>query len=633
MLIAPLRRAWPAIFLAGIPLAAGSFGARGPFSVVLNLGPHDSPFVSGFTPDYEVEGTSRVHWSTKNASVRLPLVVDGGPLTVTYRFARPLPGRAEVDGFLAGQLFDHFTFPGGRFRERRGTIPRHLRAKLDLSFRVNAEDPEGLGLRFDWIRIQGGDRATLRLASRARFALATIPLLLWLFFAATKWTPSSAALLAAPAALAIGAGCLTDPWLTYRLTACLPVAIAMLGTLLAIIGWRLRRRELISASDLRTLALLMMTTFVVRAIAVSHPDFYHPDLRTHARFVQIVREDGVGFLHSPASSIERHGVWMRRAYGKEYAFPYSPAFHLPFVLLPLDYDALVNVMPVVAAAWSILPMALLWLAARRVELSPWGVVLMAFVPTYLSRLSYALMPSLFGHVFDMALVCWLAVRPERLYQRGMWWRGALLVAASQLAYTSGVLNIGAFFIALTLVLFLQQPRRPGHWAPLLVWLGVGSAISFAVFYRNFLPMVLDVVSRAGASVPGTESMYPVRSFFAVSYQRTRSFFDGLYPLLAVGGLWTIVRRGRPERLALLGWAGAYLLLLFGRAKMPDLFIRGHETLFVTPLVCLASGEALAKLRRGGRLREGLALALLLALCIQGLYFQWRAIGAQMLPSP
>jgi hypothetical protein len=77
------------------------------------------------------------------------------------------------------------------------------------------------------------------------------------------------------------------------------------------------------------------------------------------------------------------------------------------------------------------------------------------------------------------------------------------------------------------------------------------------------------------------------------------------------------------------WLATYALLLVGRARIPDLFLHGHETLLVTPLVCLGSGEALAALARAGGIRR-LAAALLLAfLTIQGVAWQWRALVDQL----
>ena len=80
---------------------------------------------------------------------------------------------------------------------------------------------------------------------------------------------------------------------------------------------------------------------------------------------------------------------------------------------------------------------------------------------------------------------------------------------------------------------------------------------------------------------------------------------------------------------LFAWVLAYALLLLGRARVPDVFLHGHETLFVTPLVCLAAAEALARLGTGALWRRLAAAALLVFLAVQGVLAQWAALAAQL----
>jgi hypothetical protein len=63
--------------------------------------------------------------------------------------------------------------------------------------------------------------------------------------------------------------------------------------------------------------------------------------------------------------------------------------------------------------------------------------------------------------------------------------------------------------------------------------------------------------------------------------------------------------------------------------MPDIFLHGHETLLLTPLVCLAAGEALTALWDRGRWPRVAAAALAAVLVIQGLWLQWQALHAQL----
>jgi hypothetical protein len=115
----------------------------------------------------------------------------------------------------------------------------------------------------------------------------------------------------------------------------------------------------------------------------------------------------------------------------------------------------------------------------------------------------------------------------------------------------------------------------------------------------------------------------------VIVERTGDFFGSVYPVLALLGLVLLVRRGRSRGL-LLAWVATYLLLLLGRARMPDLFLHGHETLFFTPFVCLGAGEALAAVVVwAGPLPLLSAWAVAAFLAVQGLLGQWQALADQL----
>jgi hypothetical protein len=159
----------------------------------------------------------------------------------------------------------------------------------------------------------------------------------------------------------------------------------------------------------------------------------------------------------------------------------------------------------------------------------------------------------------------------------------------------------------------------------------GSAVSVLLYYRDFLPMFADVAARIAGGAARAPSRYPVASFFKVAYARTRDFFDGLYPVLTALGIPLLCRgeRWSPRARLVIAWLLAYAGLLFGRAKAPDLFLHGHETLFVTPLVCLAAGAALGALAARGGSRRLAAVLVLGALAVQGLHGQWAAIAEHL----
>jgi hypothetical protein len=622
-----LRDAFALAALVGVPVAAALIGARGPLTLALNLGPGDGPYVSGFAPRYEIEDRVATHWTGYAPVASLPLEIAGGPVAVSYRLARVLPETAVVDVSLAGRPLDRFTCRGGMFIERRASAGVVGRVPAEIRFRVDSHDRRGLGLNLDWIRVEAGEGSRVRLRAAARVRAAALVAIVFALLRLGGWSVRSSAALTSAPALAATYGLLQDPWLTHRLLTGVPETVLLAGGLGLALGRALRTRGRVSGADLRALTALGLAALLVRTVAVGHPDFYYPDLRTHARLALTVREAGLDFVRSPSRYIWEHGVWRTEAYGRTYAFPYTPAFHLPFAASALEYDRLITAMKLAGAAVSVVPLAMLWALARRIGASPLGAALMVAVPTYTSRLSFAFLPSLLGHAVDMALLLWLAGHLDRLREPRGLAAGAALVAASQLAYVSGVINTAVLVAALAAVEASRAGEERVRRAGLVLAMGVaGTLVALAVYYRDFLPMALDVVRRAAEGGP-TISRYPVRGWLEVAYERTRDFFDGLYPPLALVGFVLLWRTSR-ARAVLAAWALAYALLLLGRAKVPDVFLHGHETLLVTPLVCLTAGQALTALwtRRWGR---PLAGALLAALAVQGAVWQWSAMAVQL----
>jgi hypothetical protein len=623
-------KAWLApAAVALLPVAAALYGARGPLRVELSLGPGDGPYVSGFAPMYEIDDHVGTHWTTYNAGVALPLSVQGAPVAVAYRYARVFGETARVEvRDAAGQTIDGFSARGGAWMERTTPVGAAPGA-LELSIVSDSHERQDRGLKLDWVRFEVPAGARLRLEGTARWLPALLVAIVMTLLRLLGWRVRAAALLALPWALVLTALLLRDPWLVHRLLRGVPLALAVAGLAGDAAGQWLYARGRVSAQTLRLVGVLAVTAFLIRAAAVNHPGFYYPDQRTHARLVEQIQKDGLAFFATPSRSIEEHGVWRTFAYGRKVAFPYTPAFHLPFTPLPLPYDTLLAAMKLAAAAVSVVPLVLVWAMARRVGASPLGAVLMLFIPTYTSRLSFAFFPSLFGHAVDMAFLYWLMGRVDRFAEPRTWLLGAAWVCACQLAYVSGVINTGVFVLSLALVFsVVGGPRRLRVALGLLAMGALGALASVLLYYRDFLGMAAGIAERATGD--SRASHYPVQSWWAVAYGRTRAFFDAVYPVLAAAGVY-LLRAARAAPV-LFAWALAYALLLLGRARVPDVFLHGHETLFATPLVCLAAGEALARLGDpGGRAawRRAAAGLVLAFLAVQGFVFQWRALADQL----
>jgi hypothetical protein len=343
---------------------------------------------------------------------------------------------------------------------------------------------------------------------------------------------------------------------------------------------------------------------------------------THARLAIAVREAGPAFLLAPSHYVAAQGAWTKPAYGSGAArLPYAIGFHVLVAPLPVDYDGLLEAIKLLGAALSVVPLLLVWAMARRFGLSPLAALLMFLIPTYTSRLSFALMPALLGHALDMTLLLWLALHLDRLQERRVWWTGVGLVSLAQVAYVSSVTHT-VLFLPLFALAIAWEERRP-RTAALLLGLGLaGSGLSVILYYRDFL------VSAVAALGSGGPSQYPVVGWLALTYARSRDFFGWSYPPLALVGLAVLLRR-RSGRALWLAWAATYLALLLLRAKVPDIFRYGHETLFVTPLVCLAAGACLDVLWTAGGWRRAVGAALVLGLAADGLVRQAQAIADQL----
>ena len=624
---AAARRALAALLaLVAAPVAAAFVGSTTGRAVLLNLGPGDSPYIEGFSPRYEIDEKVATHWTSYDASLRLPLLLDGGAM-LSYRYARVLPETAQVQVEFQGRLADRFACRGGVFETRQVAVGSQG-APVRVRFAIDSHDRQRLGLRLDWLRLAPAPGARVWLAGAARWRCAALVAVFAFLLRLAGWSLGTTALLSLPLALATAVGLRLDPWLTHQLTTGVPETLLLLGLPAILLGRRAVERGRATPYALRALAAVAAAAFLLRAAAVNHPSFYYPDLRTHARLVDFMAEGGFDFFAHPSKYIAEHGVWVTEVHGVRSVFPYSAAFHLPFLALPFDYDARITAMKLLAAALTVVPIVVVWALARRLDASVLGALLMLLIPTYVSRLSFAFLPALFGHAVDMAFLYWLSGRLDAIpRERRAFAAGALFVSACQLAYVSGVLNISLLIGVLALLLALERQAGPRSAAALLAMGLLGSLVSVALYYRDFLPAMFGALSRIGGEA-AAPPRYPVQPFLAVAAARTHDFFDGVYPVLALVGLVLLLARG-PGRTLLLAWAATYVLLLLGRAKVPDLFLHGHETLLVTPLVCLTAGAALAALWRAGRIGRVAAASVLLFLAYQGLLMQWQALSAQL----
>lgn len=605
--------------------------------LVLNLGPGDTPFVRGFEAGSDVEHKVGWHWTTYDATVELPFETTGSEVNATLRFARVFGEEAVVAVSIAGAATETFRARGG---EIRTTTLRaaSVRGPLVVSIRTDSHERRNMGLRMDTLTLDAPVGAPFKL--RAGPAMRP-PLVVALLFAGLLVLGSSAlaagaSSLLAAIAFAVLAG--LDLFGAWRGTHLAPEMLVF-ATLALLAGrtW-LHRRVPMDEGTATTLASAALVTMLFRLALVSHPDFYYPDLLTHTRVVEAIRAEGPSFFLHPADALNAQKAWTKPVLGSVASLPYAVMFHAPFAVLAASFDLstdqIETALKAGSALISVIPILLAGALAVRLSMPPLAALMLCVIPTYASRLSYALLPALFGHMLDLAALLTIATvlsrgdaRSARPVLQAM---SALLVG--HLAYTSSVVNEGVFMGVLVVLCLLSDRADRASGMGLMAAEAGAALAAFLLYYRHFVGDVFSLGERilglSGTGAGPAVSVYPVESFWAVLVERTNTFFGWPYLGLALLGLWlsgSAVRESKVVR----AWGAAYLVLILLRARIPDVFRYGHETLFLTPLIALLVGAALLlSFRRGGAWRV-FGVTSGLALLLASLWTQWLAISEQL----
>lgn len=606
--------------------------------VSLNLGPGDSAFVRGFEPDHDVDDKVGWHWTTYDAVIDLPFETEGSGVEATFRYARVFGEEAVVSVNVGSVATEAFRARGGEVR--RDTLrAAGVRGPLVLTIRTDSHERRNMGLRMDRVDLSAATGAPFKLRSGAAVRPALGVALLFGGLLALGSGAIGAGALALLASLAFAMRAHADLFEAWRQTsAALPMLVLSTVVLLAGRFWLERGAGL----PRRAAALLSSAAFVamlLRVVFVSHPDFYYPDLLTHTRVVEAIREEGLSFFLHPADALSAQGAWTKPVLGGVSSLPYAVLFHtlfaIPAWLFNLSTDEIETALKCGSSLISVLPVLVSGALAARLGLPPLSALLLCVIPTYTSRLSFALLPALLGHVFDLVALLTIAtvvrVDEARSLRSGLYAMTAL--ALGHLAYTSGVVNEAVFMGAFVLLCLVAGPADRALGVRLSMAEAFGAFLAFVFYYRHFVGDVFGLVARllgvrgGGMGAEGSGSVYPVESFWGLLFERTNTFFGWPWISLALLGLWLSeaeVRRSREAR----AWALAYLVLIALRARIPDVFRYGHETLFVTPLVALLAGSALVlAFRRGGVWRAG-ALVFGSFLSAFSLWQQWAAIVEQ-----
>ena len=602
--------------------------------VRLNLGPGDAPFVSGFAPDSEIEDKVGWHWTTYAATVDLPFEVRGANLDVTLRYARVFGEEAVVEVSVGGVPTEPFRARGGEIKSAtlRAT---GVGGPVVVAFKVDSHERRNMGLKLDRLSLDVVSGASLRLRSEAAVRPIAAALLLFAGLLVLGASPAAAGALTLAGALAFAARAWNDLFGAWRQASLAPEMLIVSTLLLLAARKWLEQGLSLEKKAARCLAATSLVTMLLRLTLISHPDFYYPDLLTHARVVDAIAREGPSFFLHPADALTAQGAWTKPVLGSVSLLPYAVMFHTPFAVLArgfdLSTDRIETALKAGSTLISVLPILLGGALAARLSLPPLSALVLCLIPTYTSRLSFALLPALFGHVFDLIALLTIAHVLSRDGMKSM--RSVLQVGAAlfmgHLAYTSGVVNEVAFAGVLAgLFLITGRSGRP-LGARLLLAEALAALLAFGLYYRHFVGDVSGLVSRVlGLSPSAVASVYPIESFWSLLLNRTGAFFAWPYVGLALLGLVFAGSVARQSKI-LHAWVITYLLLILLRARIPDVFRYGHETLLITPLVAILAGSALVLAwQRGGAFRLA-SVGSALALSLFAFRQQWLAVADQL----
>lgn len=508
--------------------------------------------------------------------------------------------------------------------------------EVRVAIKVDSHERRNMGLRMDRLRLDVSAGPALKLQLRAAARPVATILLLFVGLLAVGASPLLAGSLSLVGALLFLARALGDLFGAYRQTSLAPEMLVVTSIVLRAAKTWLEPH--VGRKEAAWLAATGLVTMAFRLSLITHPDFYYPDLLTHARVVETIRNEGPSFFLHPDSALNAQGAWTKPVLGRVSSLPYAVMFHTPFAILAwlsdLSTDQIETLMKAGASLVSVVPIFLGALIAARLSLPPLAAVLLCVIPTYTSRLSVALLPALLGHDLDLGvlLALLMAVGSAGLSTSGGGWWTAAALLLGHLGYTASVVNEAVFVGVLAALWFSTGHPGVETGLRLLLVEALAALCAFGLYYRHFVGDVFHLLRRGLGLVSSGDaaasSVYPVESFWSVLFERSQAFFG--WPWLSLALLGLAVSGPALVRSKLVqAWLLTYLALIFLRARIPDIFRYGHETLFFTPLVAILAGSALiAGWRRGGVWRL-LSIAAGAALASVSFRQQWVALSAQL----
>ena len=616
---------------AGLLLLAASIlfliAYQAPTDLFFDFGPNDGDYVTGFRKDFEIDEPTLIHWSLRRGRVRLPVILPRGPFEISFRYKRHIALPAQTTLFVANEQVDRFPVPQQDFQVRTVTVSENARpwTPLDIVFLSRSSDPRPLGLALDWLRILPSG-PVLPAPAAFLYLLGTV-LGLYVFPRLIGFSSRVSLSIATggTVALAIGTAFHKLAWLQASTQLGLrPHVISFI-----VIAFFLVRRRNRDSAFSHPLARWAMLAFylgtTVRLLALFHPDFYYPDVRTHSKFVSIIWTEGLaGFFMDHIPNQHRHLLGLQRV-GEEWkAFPYPPLLYLsiyPLSLLRLPVEDWMKIVPTVLAGIESL---IVYVMALRLGASSRAGVAASWIhataPLLVFRLTVASYAALFGHFWDMLVALYLLFRFGRMEQAKIGIGLALLVALSILSYAGSVLVLGLFVPAFAVSLALRYRDKIDVRRAIRVslWALVGALAAIVLFYSQYIPELLPH-GLSQASVTASEGaliefrITPIAAL-QMTVHRLFLFYGPLFGILVFVG-WYLARGHLTHRLAFplaIGTVFTFLGLNFLRAGLggTHIFQFTKDDLVLLPMAAIVLGNLMVVSANQSRAGKIVAVGLL-----------------------
>lgn len=359
---------------------------------------------------------------------------------------------------------------------------------------------------------------------------------------------------------------------------------------------------------------IVVVGFLLKGGGLFHPTTFYPDVANARRYVMAFKETSGSIAERGVETQKATNVaYPRTVGGKDYAFPYSPAYFYPFTWLPSSGAIEDGVRHIGLASAAAAVPVVFWLGSTVAGPSV-GIIaalIFAFLPPAYSRLILAMHATPVGHFFDLLMIASVLALSFQTISRRRLAAVAASALASLLSYVSSLFTVGAFLVSAS----ITDRRLATRLLPVLVGTGLITVMwLYWPFTLLFFTEILPAASQ-GLGTSGTQG--PLDSLFH-ALGRIPIFYGYGYPALAIAGFF-LVRRKSPQSFRVFAAYGlAFLMLVALRAFGGGLFKDLKEIMFVAPLMALLTAFSIEEIGRRGRTGLVAATCITIGLIVFGL---------------